>query len=347
MNNEMYEAFFGFRDRPFDSTPNPRYLVLTDGHREAISSIEYGIASRKGITMLVGEAGVGKTTVIRTAIERQPAPVHCVHLCNPALTRVEFVEMLAARFDLSERAARSKTALLIELEALLRRRHASQETTVLVVDEGQTLPLTLLEEIRLLANIENDDEKLLSVILVGQPRLAERLEHPSVEQLKQRVALWCELPPLTLEETAAYVLTRIRCAGGIAAEIFTRDAVTLLHRAAKGIPRVINVIADNALVTGLAAGQRPIGREIINQVCSDFRIRQQLDWAAASSGDQASTPPSRRVDEAPAPAKVEFRSKRGLGSEPLSTDDELVSVDRRSVWTQPSIFARLSGRRFL
>ena len=248
----MYESFFGLDERPFDLTPNPRYLVLTDGHREALSNLEYGIASRKGVTLLLGEAGTGKTTIIRTAIERQPDRVHCVHLQNPALDRTEFVEMLATRFALSARAAESKTAFLLELEALLAKRSANGESTVLVVDEAQSLPLELLEEIRLLANIETNDEKLLSVILAGQPELADRLNERSLRQLKQRVALRCQLNPLTLQESCAYIAGRIRAAGGVGAHTFTREAVTLMHERSHGIPRTLNVIADNALVTALS-----------------------------------------------------------------------------------------------
>jgi general secretion pathway protein A len=273
----MYERFFNLSERPFDLTSNPRYLVLTDSHRDAMATIEYGIASRKGITLLIGEAGAGKTTVIRAAIERQPARAYCIHLHNPALTRPEFIEMLAAQFDLSQQARLSKAALLLELEALLRCRHQAKETTVLVVDEAQSLPLSLLEEIRLLANIETDDEKLLCVVLAGQPELARRLDDPLLSQLKQRIALWCELRPLTLEETAGYMLSRIRCAGGVAAQVFTGEAVTLIHEAAKGIPRIINVLADNALMTGFAVQQRPVTSQIVHDVCRDVHIRQQLD----------------------------------------------------------------------
>ena len=270
----MYEAFFGFRERPFDLTPNPRYLVMTEVHREAIASIEYAIATRKGMTLLIGEAGSGKTTVIRTAIERQTTCAHIVHLNNPALTRPEFVEMLGARFDLSQRARESKTALLLELEALLRQRHAANETTVMIVDEAQSLPSSLLEEIRLLANIETNDEKLLSVILAGQPELATRLDDPSMSQLKQRIAMWCELRPLTLRETATYLLGRIRAADGDADQVFTLEAVTLIHEVSRGIPRIINVIADNALMAGFAAEQRPVTTQIVREVCRDVRIRQ-------------------------------------------------------------------------
>src|SRR5687767_10317389 len=148
----MYEQFYGLVARPFDLTPDPRYLVLTTVHREALNNLKYAIASRKGVTLLIGEAGTGKTTVIRAAIERQPVRIHCVHLHNPALTRAEFVQMLAAHFSLSERARTSKTDLLLELEFLLRRRHDAGETTVLIVDEAQSLSFELLEEIRLLTN---------------------------------------------------------------------------------------------------------------------------------------------------------------------------------------------------
>src|SRR6187399_2233495 len=258
----MYESFYGFRERPFDLTPNPRFLVMTDVHREALSNLEYGIASRTGITLLLGEAGTGKTTLIRAALERQPSRVHCVHLQNPALTRAEFVEMLAWRFELSDRARESKTVLLLELEEVLKTRADAGESTVLLIDEAQSLPREILEEIRLLANIETNDEKLLSVIIAGQPELGVRLNERALRQFKQRVALRCELRPLTAQETAAYIVGRIKAAGGVAAEVFTRQAVAMMHDRAQGLPRTISVIADNALLGGYAAGQRPVGAEL-------------------------------------------------------------------------------------
>ncbi len=204
--------------------------MLTDAHREALSNLEYAIASRKGVTLLLGEAGTGKTTIIRTAIERQPERVHCVHLQNPALHRTEFVEMLATRFGLSPRAAAVQDDRCCwSWRRSSRPAMRSGESSVLVVDEAQSLPLEFLEEIRLLANIETNDEKLLSVILAGQPELADRLNERSLRQLKQRVALRCQLSPLTLQESCAYVAGRIRAAGGVGAQTFTREAVTLMH----------------------------------------------------------------------------------------------------------------------
>lgn len=294
----MYEDFFGLTERPFDLTPSPRFLVLTESHREALRNLEYGISSRKGITLLVGEAGAGKTTIIRSAIEQLPMHVHTVHINNPTLSRGEFVQMLAGKFGLSEAAAQSKAVLLTELETLLQSRRNSGETSVMVVDEAQSLPLDLLEEIRLLANIETDSEKLLSVIIAGQPELADRLNRQELRQLKQRVALRCELRALRRVEAEAYIAGRIRAAGGIGAQVFTREAVAFIHEAAKGLPRTINVIADNALLGGFAAGRKPVGTDIVAEVCRDFDLH-------TTGPDSASVrPPAKAVDEPVSTARL-------------------------------------------
>ena len=268
----MYEQFFGFRERPFDLNPNPRFLVLTESHREVLSNLEYAISSRKGITLVTGEAGSGKTTLIRTVLQKQPEQIHSVHLTNPTLSRGEFVQMLASKFGLSNQAAGSKAVLLTDLEALFRARRARGEGTVLIVDEAQSLPLELIEEIRLLANIEADDERLLSVVLVGQPTLADRLEQPELRQLKQRVALRCQLQSLTARETSDYLRGRIDVAGGVAAHVFTREAANAIHAAAAGLPRMINVLADNSLLGGFAEGIKPVPSRIVREVTRDFGL---------------------------------------------------------------------------
>jgi general secretion pathway protein A len=286
----VYNHFYGLTARPFDLTPNPRYLVLTSGHREALSNLEYGIANRTGITLLLGEAGTGKTTVIRAAIERQPAPTHCVHLQNPALNRVEFVQMLAALFSLSDHARTSKADLLLELEQLFRQRNDVGERTVLIVDEAQSLPSALLEEIRLLSNIETNDEKLLPIVIAGQPELAARLSDQSLRQLKQRIALRCELRPLPLPESGVYISSRIAAVGGVPAAMFTREAVTLIHEYSRGIPRTINVIADNALLGGFARGQRLVTRDLVREVCQDFDIALSPPAGPEASARRESMP---------------------------------------------------------
>ena len=317
----MYEQFFGLRERPFDLTANPRYLVLTESHREVLSNLEYGIASRKGVTLVVGEAGSGKTTLIRKVIEGQGSRIHSVYLSNPTLTRDEFLLMLAMRFGLSERAAQSKAVFLHELEALLTDRHNRGETTVLVVDEAQSLPLELLEEIRLLANTESSEEKLLPVVLAGQPELADRLNEQALRQLKQRVALRCELRPLSERETATYVAGRIAVAGGVAAQVFTREAVGAIHAASRGLPRLVSVLADNALLGGFARGEKPVSSATVADVCRDFDLEQREETArpvAARAGSRGPSPviDARAEGSTPAPVGPESASRGTLVTVP-------------------------------
>jgi general secretion pathway protein A len=270
----MYQSFYGLAEAPFELTANPKYLFFTGQHREALSNLEYGLSSAKPITLLVGEAGTGKSTLLRAALESERCRrVSCVYLNNPTLTRNEFVETLASRFDLGANAERSKATLLDGLESIVQERQARGEITALVVDEAQALPNELLEEIRLLANMETTIGKLLPVVLAGQPELAERLNEPALRQLKQRVALRCELKPLDLPDTASYIASRIRTAGGDPGMIFTREAVTLIHEYSHGVPRTISVMCDNALMSGFALDQRRIDGHIVREVCRDFDLR--------------------------------------------------------------------------
>ena len=269
----MYDRFYQLRELPFELTADTRYLFLTARQREALSNLEYGLSSAKSLTVLTGEAGTGKTTLLLAALESERCRnVHCIYLNNPTLTRTEFFQILAARFDLTSGAALSKAILLDALQHTLIERRNLGEIVALVVDEAQRLPLELLEEIRLLGNIEVNAQKLLPLVLAGQPKLAARLEAPALRQLKQRVSLRCELLPFELTETAAYVAARISTAGGVPAGVFTQEAVALIHRRSGGIPRTINVICDNAMISGMALGRRPIDRSVVLEVCRDFRF---------------------------------------------------------------------------
>lgn len=274
----MYQEFYGLRERPFDLSSNLKYLLLTPNHQEALSNLEYGIATGSGITLLLGEAGTGKTTVLRKAIKSHmqrptPRPVRWAYLTNPRLTQSEFFESLTHAFQLDADAAGSKSRFLRELERNLIQHHEKGVVTVLVADEAQSLPDDLLEEVRLLANIESETEKLLRVVLAGQPALGERLNDAGFRQLKQRIGLRCVLPPLTLHETAVYIAHRISLAGGDPAQTFSRDAVIAIYERSRGIPRTINVLCENALLTGYAADERPVGAAIVLEVCRDFDLQ--------------------------------------------------------------------------
>jgi general secretion pathway protein A len=271
----MYEAFFGLRERPFDLTANPRFLFLTPSHKEALGNLQYGIASHRGITLLLGEAGTGKTTLVRAALEQlRGQRSRIAYLSNPTLSRAEFVEFISDAFTLSPAAAGSKVRMLAELTATLRAHAAEGGINALVIDEAQSLPHELLEEIRLLSNLETPSAKLLPVVLAGQPELADRLNESSLRQLKQRVALRCALQPLDLKETAAYIAKRLRIAGGDGASIFTADAVRAVYRHSRGVPRSISVVCDNSLVSGFALDRRPVDADIVEDVARDFDLEE-------------------------------------------------------------------------
>jgi len=267
----MYEQFYGLREKPFSLAPNPRFLFLSRRHREALAHLRYGLAGRPGMTMLVGEAGTGKTTLVRTAMCASDASASTVvHLSNPTLTRPEFYEYLAAGFGFAPEDGTSKTRFLKQLEDALKARTSG--VLALIVDEAQALSHELLEEIRLLTNVCTPGERALTVVLAGQPELAERLRDASLRQLRQRISLRCELQPFDVKETTAYIASRVRIAGGAADALFTRDAVAVIHERSGGIPRLVNVICDNALVTGFAADTKPVGRDIVLEVCRDFEL---------------------------------------------------------------------------
>jgi general secretion pathway protein A len=277
----MYERFYGLRELPFELAPNPKYLFLTNRQREALRNLQYGLSSAKAITVLTGEAGTGKTTLLHAAIESELCRhVSCVYLNNPALTRQEFIQVLSSRFGLSPQTADSKALLLDELDRALRERRSRGLITALVIDEAQSLSHELLEEIRLLANIETTTEKLLPLVITGQPELRERFNDPRLRQLKQRITLRCEILPFTQEETAAYIAMRIRTAGAEAGRLFTREAVILIHQISGGIPRTVSVICDNALMTGYGLGRQPVDREIVLEVAKDFDLDSHQSTAA-------------------------------------------------------------------
>jgi general secretion pathway protein A len=281
----MYESFFGLRERPFDLNPNPRFLLMTPSHREALANLQYGLTARKGLTVLVGEAGSGKTTLIHAVMNDWRQAGHRVaHLSNPTLTRAEFFEYLAEAFDMSAEARGSKARFLSEFLAMVTDRHARGEVTGLVIDEAQSLSDELLEEVRLLINAETSSEKLFQVLLVGQPELGERLSQPALRQIKQRIALRCTLATLDVRQVAAYISGRIQIAGGVAGQVFTREAVMAIHAHSHGIPRVISVICDNALVSGFASGVRPVPSSIVDEVCREFAIERASALEPAVDG---------------------------------------------------------------
>ena len=269
----MYERFFDLRERPFELTSDPRFLYRTPRHREALANLEYGVSGGKPVTLLTGEPGTGKSTLLRAAMGADACRhVHWVYVANPALTRDEFVTLLAAEFELSERAASSKGAFLAELRTGLLERRAAGEAFALVIDEAQVMSLSLLEEVRLLGNLENETDRLLPIVLAGHPDFVNVLAQPALLPLRQRIALRCTVGPFDVTETASYIASRLRTAGGDASRVFTRDAVILIHELSKGIARMINVVCDNALITGFALDRRPVDSAAVMEVAADHDL---------------------------------------------------------------------------
>ena len=341
----MYETFFGLRERPFELAPNPRFLLLTGRHTEALGNLEYGITGRKGLTLLLGEAGTGKTTVIRSALQKWQRAGHLVaYINNPTLTRDEFVECLARAYGLGPDAASSKTRLLSALTQLVMRRHGEGRITGLLIDEAQGLSDELLEEIRLLANIETTDAKVFPVVLAGQPELALRLNGIHLRQLKQRIALRCVLSPLDLQETAAYIAGRIRLGGGVAGQLFTREAVMAIHEHSRGIPRVINVICDNVLLAAFATNRRSASREMVEEVCRDFDL---------VSPDNVQPAAERSALAVPVPAEPLAPSDAMTREGSVNTDSSMFASRARPEPSQESdaeirrepLFGRFAARR--
>jgi type II secretory pathway predicted ATPase ExeA len=305
----MYQHFYGLQELPFELTLNPKYLFLTPRHREALSTLEYGLFSGKSVTVLIGEAGTGKTTLIGAALEsEQCRHVSTVHLANPTLTRQEFVEMLSRRFSLSAATRTSKTAMLQELETVLRERRERGQITAIIIDEAQSLSGELLEEIRLLANMEISTAKLLPLVLAGQPELRDRLNEIGLRQLKQRVTLRCQIGAFTTHETAGYISQRVKMAGGDAARLFTREAVILIHDRANGIPRTISVLCDNALMTGFALNRQPVDSEIVLDVAHDFDLggmRMSSERSEVRQDEEVPPPLSEKTETGIPPTPVE------------------------------------------
>lgn len=272
----MYNAFFGFSDSPFSLSPDPAFLYRSVQHEEALANLIYGVQSRKGFIVLTGEVGTGKTTMLeclRDFLEAQY--VEFAFIFNSRITPDQFFEMIA--YDLDLRCSRtSKTEVLFALNALLLQQAEQGRTTVLIVDEAHNLEWEVLEEIRLLGNLENRRGKLIQVIIAGQPELDRKLEAPNLRQLKQRIVLRCNLEPFSVQDSTDYINSRMEKAGMPDQQVFRTELMSEIHARSQGIPRVINAICDNLLLTCFAMETKLATVQMLDEVSKDMR----LDWAS-------------------------------------------------------------------
>jgi len=269
----MYLDFYGLKELPFALTPDPRFIYFTPSHTEAMANLHYGIESGKGLIVVTGEVGTGKTTILRWMMNRLDRTVLVAYLFNPRMTVAEFYQYISSPKLLDVPRWESKSELLLKLGEVLDSRHSRGLRTVLIIDEAHGLSSAVLEEIRLLSNFESDSAKQLQIVLTGQPELRVVLNQPELRQLKQRIALRCEIKALPdIEETERYIASRLLAAGADSTNIFTPGAVDFIFRCSEGIPRQINNVCDNAMLAGFAAGAQMIGRDIIEEVADTFDL---------------------------------------------------------------------------
>jgi general secretion pathway protein A len=270
----MYNAFFGFSENPFSLSPDPAFFYRSEQHEEALANLVYGVQARKGFIVLSGEVGTGKTTMLeclRDYLEAQY--MEFAFIFNSRINPEQFFEMIAYDLDLPCPRT-SKTEVLFALNQLLVEQAQEGRTVVLIVDEAHNLEWDVLEEIRLLGNLENRNGKLLQIILAGQPELDRKLDAPNLRQLKQRIVLRCNLQPFTLRDAMEYMESRLEIAGMPKQDIFSEEMMAEIHLRSQGIPRLINAICDNLLLTAFAQESKVSTVEMLDEVCKDMR----LEW---------------------------------------------------------------------
>jgi general secretion pathway protein A len=271
----MYKAFFSLSRNPFDLTPDPELFVSTPRHDEALAALYYGVRYHKGFVVVTGEVGTGKTLLLRCLLRslKESDDVAYAYVFNGRLSPLEFLQYIAADFGLPA-TGKNKSELLFEFGRFLIARGEKKQTTVLIVDEAHHLSGEILEEIRLLTNLETTSEKLLQIVLVGQPELDRKLDSWDLRQLKQRVALRAHLGSLSADETAEYIAHRLHLAGADpeSEPIFPADTVDAVYRFSRGLPRLINTICENAMVLAYALQVTTITPDMVENVARDFRI---------------------------------------------------------------------------
>jgi len=294
----MYKEFFGLRANPFNVNPDPRYLFLTRHTEEALACLTYGIQSRKGFVLLTGEVGTGKTTLLNKLMEwLRVQQVATAFIFNSQMNVPQFLEYMMADFGIPCES-KSKSQILLKLYSWLLDRYRAGETAVLIVDEAQNLSDEVLEEIRLMTNLETFTEKLLQIVVVGQPELEQKLKQPNLRQLRQRLTLRAKTHPLTAEETEAYVAQRLRIAGSNGQRVFDPEAIVAIHRYSAGIPRVVNLICEHCLVSAFVDQQKVVMSSVVDAVARDFDLGDTAVSTNLATGSPSApaTQPGEKLD---------------------------------------------------
>jgi len=284
----MYKSFYGLKENPFNVNPDPRFLYLTKQIEEALTGLMYGIQTRKGFITLTGEVGTGKTTLVNRLLDwLHNRKARTAFLFNSRMNSNQLFDFILAEFDIPCES-KSKSQQLLKLNHWLLERYRLGETAVLIIDEAQNLTYPVLEEIRLLTNLETSTDKLLQIVLSGQPELEEKLKLPQLRQLRQRIMLRCRTTPLSEEQTHEYIAERLRIAGASGEPIFSAKTIETIHVYSLGIPRVINLLCEHSLVNGFVEQQRPIQPKLVEEVAREFQL-DEVEPIAPQGGSRTET----------------------------------------------------------
>jgi general secretion pathway protein A len=315
----MYENHFGFVELPFSVSPDPRFFYSNPVYREALVTLHYGIEARKGFVIITGEAGTGKTTLLRMLMHNLDSAIHTAFVFNPRLTFTALLRFILSDLGVTT-SAKDRLKLTDQLNSHLIEQLKKGHTVALLVDEAQALSDEILEELRLLSNLETDQEKLIQIVLMGQPELESKLDQPELRQLKQRVTLRCRLLPLTEHEVGLYIASRVKTAGYEGKELFVPEAVQKITHYSNGIPRLVNVVCDNALVIASAASKKQVSAEMIDEVAQDLKLtgRPQVKAEGATTDFNLREdlkgvfrPTQARTDVVDEPWRADFTPSRG------------------------------------
>jgi len=266
----MYRKFYGFRERPFEITTDPKFVFLSEIHQEALARLQYAVQEGKGFSVITGEAGTGKTTLVHMLLSKIDGHVRTSFIFNPILDRADFLNYVCDDLGIKSEGMKSRGQSLAALHSFLLECYARDEKVFLIIDEAQCLEPELLQEVRLLTNLETSKNKLLHVILLGQPELNRILTEPRFRPLKQRITVRYHMRPLRFRETQEYIHYRLKKARSRNIAIFDRGAVREIYRYSRGIPRLINIVCDNALLTGFSLEENRIGKKIIRDIVTDL-----------------------------------------------------------------------------
>lgn len=291
----MYRQFYGLQHRPFELAPDGNVVYLSEAHREAIATLRYGVIAQKGFLLLTGGVGAGKTTILNNVLGTLKDEIRLCVLNNPTLNKNEFFYYLEDKLGITSKGNKAK--FILQFSKLLNRCETLGEKILLIIDEAQIFPINLLEEIRLLSNLAGD-RNVLSIFLIGQPELQEKLAHPQLLPLRQRIGIRYHLEPLNRDDTSQYIVYRLHKAEANNPAIFTRQAIDCIHEASQGNPRLINIICDHAMISGFTQDMIQIDQDVIRDCLQDIRLqgedRLQISEAQGQTQNGASEPSKKK-----------------------------------------------------